>query len=103
MKSRVPIRWTSLAIFALNDAAQYFAQDNPVAARAFVKHVKKSVAGLSRFSEMGRPGRIGGTRELIPGRYRYIIAYRVKQRQIEILDVIHMARLWPESFPSDPA
>lgn len=39
----------ALATFALNDAAQYIAQDNPAAAKALVKHVKKSVAGFPAF------------------------------------------------------
>ncbi|HET6756173.1 MAG TPA: type II toxin-antitoxin system RelE/ParE family toxin [Burkholderiales bacterium] len=95
------VHWTPLAAFALNDAAEYIAQDNPTAARALVKHVKKSVASLSRFPTQGRPGRVAGTGEFIPGKYPYIIAYRVTKRRIELLDVIHTARLWPESFPSD--
>jgi toxin ParE1/3/4 len=97
----VRIRWTPLATFALNDAAEYNAIDNPRAARAFVKHVKESVASLASFPRQGRPGRVAGTREFIPGKYPYLIAYRIERRRIVILDIIHMARLWPESFPSE--
>ncbi|MGH8771286.1 MAG: type II toxin-antitoxin system RelE/ParE family toxin [Burkholderiales bacterium] len=95
------VRWTPLATFALNDAAEYIALDNPAAACALVKHVKKSVAALSRFPGQGRAGRIAGTREFIPGKYPYIIAYRIQKRSVVILDLIHTARLWPESFPSE--
>jgi toxin ParE1/3/4 len=69
--------------------------------RAFIAHVKKSASQLSKFPNSGRPGRIEGTRELIAGKYPYIIAYRARHQRVEILDVIHTARLWPESFPDD--
>ncbi len=47
---------------------------------------------------LGRPGRVKGTRELVVTRTPYIVAYRLKRQSIQILRVLHGARLWPERF-----
>lgn len=46
---------------------------------------------------IGRMGRALGTRELVLGDLPYIIVYRVTKR-VEILAVVHTARLWPGKF-----
>jgi len=45
---------------------------------------------------MGRVGRLLGTRELIIPGTPYIIPYRVKHHNVEILRVLHTAMEWPE-------
>jgi toxin ParE1/3/4 len=46
--------------------------------------------------EIGRPGRIGGTRQLVISR-SFIVIYRVHQNieQVEILRLVHGAQKWP--------
>ena len=44
---------------------------------------------------IGRPGRVLGTRELVIGRLPYIVPYRVREKDIEILRVLHTSRRWP--------
>jgi toxin ParE1/3/4 len=51
---------------------------------------------LSRYPEMGRAGRVTGTRELIV--FPYLIAYRLKGGAIEIVAILHGSRRWPDSF-----
>jgi toxin ParE1/3/4 len=50
---------------------------------------------LTRHAALGRPGRVMGTRELVIGNLPYIIPYRVRDGEIEILRVLHTARRWP--------
>ncbi|WP_454284858.1 type II toxin-antitoxin system RelE/ParE family toxin [Rhizobium leguminosarum] len=47
--------------------------------------------------EIGRPGRIDGTRELVISRTSFIVIYRVHQniKQAEILRLVHGAQKWP--------
>lgn len=47
---------------------------------------------------MGRPGRIKTTRELVLADVLYIIAYRVTDRHVDILTVMHSAQKWPEAL-----
>jgi len=47
--------------------------------------------------EIGRPGRIDGTRELVISRTSFIVIYRVHQniKQAEILRLVRGAQKWP--------
>jgi len=45
---------------------------------------------------MGRPGRIGGTREFVVTGTPYIVAYRVRQPDLEMITVFHGAQHWPD-------
>jgi len=48
--------------------------------------------------EMGRPGRVPGTRELLIPRTPFIVPYRLVGNTIQILRIFHGARRWPEAF-----
>jgi toxin ParE1/3/4 len=50
---------------------------------------------LIEFPEMGRQGRVLHTRELIISRTPYFVVYRVRDRSLEILRVLHGAQKWP--------
>jgi len=92
------VRWTRTALQALDEIADRIAQSRPMAARRVVDRIQKSVDHLARHPLMGRKGRVPGTRELVIPRDPFIIPYRVKEETIEILHVLHTARLWPTSF-----
>jgi toxin ParE1/3/4 len=96
LKARV--RWTEKALQYLEAAVLYVAEDSPQAAEALARKVHVSVAALSQHPEVGRPGRCKGTRELVISGTPYIIPYRVRGDQIEILRVLHGARKWPLKF-----
>jgi len=46
---------------------------------------------------IGRPGRVLGTRELVIGVLPYLVPYRVREKDAEILRVLHTSRRWPFS------
>ena len=45
--------------------------------------------------QMGRPGRVLGTRELVVPQTPYIIPYRVRRERLELMAVFHGRRKWP--------
>jgi toxin ParE1/3/4 len=51
---------------------------------------------------MGRPGRVKTTRELVIGRPCFIIGYPVKDKRIEILRVLHGSPQWPRNIREMP-
>ena len=53
---------------------------------------------LAKYPSIGRAGRVLGTRELVVGDPPYIIAYRVRDQDLEILRVLHTSRAWPEEL-----
>jgi len=60
--------------------------------------ITHSVSRLVTFPEIGRRGRVPGTRELVIASQPYIVAYRIRGQIIDILAVLHGAQKWPEQF-----
>jgi plasmid stabilization system protein ParE len=89
------VRWLRNAAKNLNDASVYVAGDNPKVAREFFIHTIESVNKLAQYPELGRAGRVPGTRELVIFGYPYIVPYRIKDGNVEILRVFHTSRMWP--------
>lgn len=92
------IRWTKPAIHAFESIQDYIAQDNRRAAYEVAQKIKETVQRLSEYPQLGRPGRVRGTFELIIPGLPYIIPYRVKKREVHILTVFHTSRKWPQHF-----
>lgn len=92
------VKWLRKALVNLDHEATYIAQDNPIAAQKVVKTILDSVALLADQPAMGSPGRIVGTRELVIADTRYLVPYRVKNGQVEILRVFHTSRKPPDRW-----
>jgi len=54
------------------------------------------VATLLQFPQIGRPGRVIGTNELVIGRTPYLVPYRLRGETIEIARVLHARQRWPD-------
>ena len=90
------VRWTKRAERDLDEIALYIGQDSPAAAaRVVLELIDRVEAILPRSPAIGRAGRVLGTRELIIGGLPYIVPYRVREKDIEILRVLHTSRRWP--------
>lgn len=90
------VKWLRRALLNLDQEASYIAQDNPKAAAELVLHLRDSALMLGEQPNLGRPGRITGTRELVVSSLPYILPYRVRNDTVEILRVFHTSRRWPE-------
>lgn len=90
------VKWLRRALLNLDHEASYIAQDNPQAAAELVLHLRDSALMLGDQPNLGRPGRIPGTRELVITNLPYILPYRVRNDSVEILRVFHTSRKWPE-------
>jgi plasmid stabilization system protein ParE len=92
------IRWLRKALQNLTSEADYIARDDPAAAARTAVRIFEAVEQLVMFPALGRPGRVVGTRELVVTGTPYIIPYRVRGGDVEILRVFHAARKWPEEL-----
>ncbi|MCC6775905.1 MAG: type II toxin-antitoxin system RelE/ParE family toxin [Hyphomicrobiales bacterium] len=91
--------WSPEAVADLVALRAYIEQDDPAAARRVALQIIRNVETLLPDSpEMGRPGRVPGTRELVIPGTPYIVPYRLIGSTIQVLRVFHGARRWPESF-----
>jgi addiction module RelE/StbE family toxin len=90
------------SVFSLADRTaifDYIEADNPRAAVSVDDRIQTCVEGLAQFPEMGRSGRIEGTRELVASGTPYIAAYRITGDTVRILRVLHGAQQWPDEMP----
>jgi len=92
------VRWTEPAAHALESIQDYIAIDNPRAAFAVTLRIRSAVSQLEVYPKIGRVGRVRGTYELVIHDIPYIVAYRIKKNEVQILSVYHTSRKWPESF-----
>ena len=92
-------RWTSKALLDLVSIKEYIGQDNPKAAIDLTKKIVLTIVEqLSSFQNIGKAGRVLGTRELIVSNTPYIAVYWVKEGTVEILRVLHSSLKWPDNF-----
>lgn len=90
------LRWTRLAERDLDEIADYIEADNPAAAvRVVLEIIDQVETLLPEHPAIGRPGRVPGTRELVIRGLPYIVPYRVRDNDLELLRVLHTARRWP--------
>ena len=82
----------------LEAIGDFIARDNPVAAKQLVVSLVASVDALRDHPNLGRPGRLAETRELVVAGTPYIVPYRVLGDDVEILAVFHGACRWPRAF-----
>jgi toxin ParE1/3/4 len=87
--------WSRRAIGHLSALRKYIEKDSEQSAALVARRIVKAVDLLETQPEMGRPGRIVGTRELVVTNTPYIIPYRVRQERIELIAVFHGSRKWP--------
>jgi toxin ParE1/3/4 len=94
----VKLRWTDGALEDLQAAREYLEAENPRAAWDAINRIISAVERLERFPQMGRPGRVDRSRELVVTGTPFVVAYRLKGESIQVLAVLHGARKWPKSF-----
>ncbi len=86
--------WTPEAEQDRADVWDYIAADNPCAAARMDELFSDAVARLAEHPRLGKPGKISGTRKLIPHE-SYRLVYEVEREMVWILALVHTARQWP--------
>jgi len=86
--------WTPEAIQDRDNIYNYIEAANPLAALDLDQLFEEKAALLINRPNLGRIGRVSGTRELVAHR-NYLLIYDVTDNLIRILNVVHAARQWP--------
>lgn len=92
------VKWLRRALSDLDAELAYIAKENPEVAAKIYAYIRERVSLLEDFPELGRPGRIFGTRELVLDHYPYLVPYRIKNDTVEILRVFHTRRKPPRTW-----
>jgi toxin ParE1/3/4 len=86
--------WTPEAIEDRDNIYDHIEADSPAAALDLDELFEEKASLLVEHPDLGRLGRITGTRELVVHR-NYILIYDVIGDLVRVLNVVHAARQWP--------
>jgi toxin ParE1/3/4 len=89
------VSYLSSAITDLVSIRDYIAANQPKLAQPIGRKLRDRIQGLARFPNLGKPGRVFGTRELvipIVGKKTYVVVYRVVDDEVQILRILAGAR-----------
>ena len=75
----------------------YIAGDDPRAAVRCDEEIEAQSGRLVDHPDMGRTGRVKGTRELVVQRTPFVLVYRViaDAQRVEVLRLLHGSQQWP--------
>jgi addiction module RelE/StbE family toxin len=91
------VRWTTDAADDLERICDYIAESRPESARRVAQSVVERIGTLKTFPNLGRRGRVEGTREITFPPLPFIAIYEVLETQGEVwvLRILHGAQRWP--------
>jgi toxin ParE1/3/4 len=92
----VTVVWSPRAIGHLAELRAYIALENPDAAARTAATLLAAADRLKELPNLGRPGRVSGTRELVVPGTRYVVPYRVRGERLEIIALFHGRQRWPK-------
>ena len=91
----MPVRYSRAARRHIAAIHYHITKDNEQAAENLVARLVRAIGRLEDFPQLGRPGRVEGTRELSVSGVPYVVVYRVEDEAVVILAVMHTRRNWP--------
>ena len=88
--------WSPESIHDLIALRAYIAEHDPASGKRVALHILHCVEQLLLENpQLGHPGRVPGTRELVISKTPFVVPYRVHNDVLQILRVYHNARRWP--------
>lgn len=93
------VAWLPRAVKTRDAQLDYIAKRNPIAAISQGDEIARQVAQLAEQPEIGRPGRVVGTRELVISKTPFIVVYRVTINRVELMRVVHTSQQYPPQQP----
>ena len=88
-------KWAAATRRDLASIIAFIGQYNPAAAFEQVERIEHCADDLIAYPELGRPGRLRSTRELVVSGTSYLLIYRRLGEGVEIVRVLHGAQEWP--------
>lgn len=92
------VRWLAKALASLSAELGHIAAEDADTARRIAIVVRERTERLAQFPESGRPGRVVGTRELVLAGLPFIIPYRVRGEEVQVLRFFHTSRKPPATW-----
>ena len=92
------VLYTSLAREDMMHLLDFIGSESPKSASGILNKIESQILNLKLHPEIGRPGRVPGTRELVIAGTPFIVPYQVRSDTLVILRIYHSRRKWPDGF-----
>ena len=86
--------WDDEALSQFESILDYVAAQNVAAADRLELLIQERIETLRTFPAVGRPGRVEGTRELVP-HPNFIVIYQSDAITVDIIRILHTRRRYP--------
>ena len=86
------IRWTPAAAADLQHISDYLKDHHPQYRQPTMRKLFAAIQSLKDWPHRGRVGREEGTREILFPPLPYVAVYRVKEQNIEVVRIYHVAQ-----------
>ncbi|WP_419797663.1 MAG: type II toxin-antitoxin system RelE/ParE family toxin [Terasakiella sp.] len=92
------IIWLSSAQNDLRLIRDFIFAENPQAAKKVSLRLIDKTSMLADMPDMGRSGRVSGTKELVFQDIPFIVVYQLAPDRVEVLHILHTSQKWPDKF-----
>ena len=82
------LAWSTLALRDFEEATDYIAQDNPMAAQQIAERIEAATRKLIEYPYIGHPGDDDNTREWLVRQTPYVLVYEIHG------DTLYLSRVW---------
>ncbi|MGK2741073.1 type II toxin-antitoxin system RelE/ParE family toxin [Tepidicaulis sp. LMO-SS28] len=89
------VEWSASAGADALALIEYVAEEDPAAASYLYAEIQHQIERLEDYPQMGRTGRVAGTRELVISRTAYVAVYRIISERVIVLRLLHGKQQWP--------
>lgn len=89
------LKWSRRALADQRQIIDFYAEIDARLALDMLNRVDAAVDKLLDFPEMGRPGRVSGTREWPIKKSPFVAVYIAGSKEVRVLRVLHGATKWP--------
>ena len=79
----------------MQQISDYLREHHPHYRQPTMRKLYEKIRGLKDAPYLGRPGRVGATRELSFSPLPYVAVYRIQQQSIEVLRIYHASQNRP--------
>jgi toxin ParE1/3/4 len=89
------LHWARSALRDMRTASQFIARTDRPATDRVLDTIEKACHLLRDYPDLGRMGRIEGTREMVIPGLPYLVIYTCNDTTIHITRILHGAQDWP--------
>ena len=92
---KLKLQFSDEVIRNLTEVTEFYEERQEGLGKRFAKYIEKHLLLLEEQPNIGRIGKVFGTREMVLTDFPYMIVYRVRKSYVQLLLIYHQARKYP--------